>query len=303
MGKATYAAFDAAGDPDQFSELEKQGLFAWQPRKYYHSENNSGGDLKAGGAVNIFGRINREFERDGILRINTGEFDPIAGCTFQEQAWLAYNKNQTQSMGLAPKPGDFFYYFSLYKSLVSVPDRETQMFDGLDPTLTGLADYPANGSFFLRRKLDQVKECVNQAIQEFRTDNPVSASKPLLESLSILHEIRSGLEKEDLESIAKKAIDFYLAGKIKDFEKVAAQCLGLRLECLADTARITPGQPFRLSSKLWNHRDIQIHDAIFKIGCPGGWKIHSIQPRFRTQIKKANLIKQLQTKFLRLHIL
>jgi LmbE family N-acetylglucosaminyl deacetylase len=277
VGKATYEAFDAAGDPDRFPELEKQGLVPWQPRKFYHSENNSGGDLKAGGAVNILGRINPDLERDGILRINTGEFDPFAGCTYQEQAWLAYNKNQTQSMGLAPKPGDFFYYFSLYKSLVAVPDRETEIFDGLDPTLTGLADYPGNGPPSLRRKLDKIKDRVNQAILEFRADNPISASKPLLESLTILREIKSSLENKGLDGSVQKTLDLYLERKIKNFEEVTVQCLGLRLECLMDTSRITPGQPFRLSSKLWNHQNINIDRVIFNIGSPGDWKIRSIQ--------------------------
>ena len=277
VGKATYEAFDAAGDPDRFPELEEQGLAPWQPRKFYHSENNSGGDLKAGGAVNIFGKINPDFERNGILRINTGEFDPIAGCTYQEQAWLAYNKNQTQSMGLAPEPGDFFYYFSLYKSLVSVPDREKEMFDGLDPTLTGLADYPGNGSPSLRNKLEKIKYRVNQTIQEFRADNPINASKLLLESLSMLHEIRKELQDDGLDDTAQNAIDLYLGRKIKDFEEVSAQCLGLRLECLTDTARVTPGQQFRLSSKLWNHRNIKIDRVIFNIGVPGDWNVHSIE--------------------------
>jgi LmbE family N-acetylglucosaminyl deacetylase len=276
VGIATYEAFDAAGDPGRFSELEKQGLPPWQPRKFYHSENNSGGDLKAGGAVNIFGKINPEFERKGMLRINTGEFDPVSGCTYQEQAWLAYNKNQTQAMGLTPKPGDFFYYFSLYKSLVRVPDREKEMFDGLDSTLTGLADYPANDSLSLRKKLTDVKNCVNQAIEEFRQDDPVRASKPLLESLSILHGIRKDLVKKEFDGSARKALDLYLTGKIKDFEKAAVRCLGLRLECLTDTARITPGQQFFLSSKLWNHRDIKIDKVIFNIAAPDDWKIQSI---------------------------
>ncbi len=232
--------------------------------------------MKAGGAVNIFGKLNPDFERSGILRLNTGEFDPFAGCTYQEQAWLAYNKNQTQSMGLAPEPGDFFYYFSLYRSLVPVPDKETEMFDGLDPTLTGLADYPANGSSSLRKELEKIKDRVKLAIQEFRSDNPISASVPLLDSLSMLRDIRKNLEDEGLDGTAQKAIDFYLGRKITDFEKVTGQCLGLRLESLTDTARITPGQKIHLSSKLWNHRNIKIDKVIFNIGAPGDWKIHAI---------------------------
>lgn len=276
VGKSTYEAFDAAGDPGRFPEFEQQGLAPWKPRKFYYSENNSGGDLKVGGAINILGRINPELERNGILRINTGEFDPFAGCTYQEQACLAYNKNQTQSMGLAPEPGDFFYYFSLYKSLVSIPDRETEMFDGLDPTLTGLADYPANGSPSLRKDLERIKAHVQQAVSEFRADNPISVSKPLLEGLSMLRQLRTGLGNKSLEVTAQKAIALYLDRKIKDFEEVTAQCLGLRLECLVDTARVTPGQHFCLSSKLWNHRDINVEKVKFNIGSHGDWKIRSV---------------------------
>ena len=157
VGQATIMAFEAAGDPEQFPELKAQGLAAWQPLKFYHSMDNSGGDLTAGGAGNFSGRINPSLEKDGVLRVNTGEFDPIAGRTYQERAWIAYNKHQTQAMGLAPAPGDFFYYFSLYKSLITLPDRETNIFDGLDPSLTGLADHPGNGSSFLSKYLEEIK--------------------------------------------------------------------------------------------------------------------------------------------------
>ncbi len=85
--------------------------------------------------------------------------------------------------------------------------------------------------------------------------------------------IAKSLEKENMDRIAQTAIDLYLARKIKDFEDVAAKCLGLRLECLTDTARITPGQHFRLSSKLWNHHNIQIDQAVFNISSPENWKI------------------------------
>jgi len=278
VGKATLEAFEAAGDPDQFPEHEAQGLAAWQPQKFYHSLNNSGGDLMVGGAANIFGCVNQEFECNGVLRINTGEFDPIAGNTYQEQAWLAYNEHKTQSMGMKPAPGDFFYYFSLHKSLVPVPGLETEMFDGLDPTLTGLADYPGHGSPSLRKRLEEVKAGVNEAIQEFESHDPMKASTPLLGSLSMLREMRGNLTQEGLNPVALQAIDAYLLRKIKAFEKVAAQCLGLRLECLTDAARITPGQQFRVSSRLWNHRHIHIDHTALSMSTPDGWKTRPVEP-------------------------
>lgn len=99
----------------------------------------------AGGAVNLRGCLNPEFERDGILRINTGSFDPVAGISFQARAWLAYNHHKTQAIGLAPAPGNFFYYFSLFKSLVPVSGREESIYDGLDPTALFLPHFRPPG--------------------------------------------------------------------------------------------------------------------------------------------------------------
>ena len=276
VGWAATEAFEAAGDPEQFPELEAQGLASWQPLKFYHSTNNSGGDFTSGGAANFSGRINEDLDRRGVLRINTGEFDPIAGRTYQEQAWLAYNNHKTQAMGLVPAPGDFFYYFSLHKSLVSVPETETNFFDGLDPSLTGLADYPGEGSSSMRIKLEHVKTKANESIRKFQANDPMDASKPLLEGLSSLREIRAGLAKEGLNDNAQKAIDMYLSRKIEDFEGVAAQCLSLNLECLTDHARVNPGQKFRIISRLWNHRGIKIDKATFTLLVPDGWEVQSI---------------------------
>jgi len=35
--------------------------------------------------------------------------------------------------------------------------------------------------------------------------------------------------------------------------------------------RVTPGQQFRISSLLWNHRDAQIDRATFALRLPDGW--------------------------------
>jgi LmbE family N-acetylglucosaminyl deacetylase len=279
VGQAAQEAFEVAGDPNQYTELKAQGLAAWQPLKFYHSMDNSGGDLTSGGALNLSGLPNPELERDGILRINTGEFDPIAGSTYQERAWIAYNEHKTQAMGLAPGPGDFFYYFYLQKSLVSVPKRETSFFDGLDPSLTGLADHLGNGSPFLRNYLEEIKDRTREALRDFRADDPIEASTSLLEGLSLLRETSARLEKADLDNETKQAFGWYLARKIKDFEKVTARCLGLELECLSGRSRIIPGEQFQVSSSLWNHRGTQIDKTAFALCLPEGWQARSLEPQ------------------------
>ena len=161
VGRAALEALELAGDPDAFPELQVQGVAVWQPLKLYHSTTE---DWQPG-EDGSFGIVDPQWERAGAVRINSGEFDPIAGRTFQEQAWMAFNKYQTQAMGFLPTPDDYFYYFALHKSLASVPDQESSLFDGLDPSLTGLTDYTGNGSSALRSALEQVKAHVHAALQ------------------------------------------------------------------------------------------------------------------------------------------
>src|SRR5439155_15036894 len=109
VGQIAPEAFEAAGDPGAFPELRAQGLAAWQPLKLYQSTM---GDFQPGQVGVTFGQVDPRFEDDGFIRINTGELDPTAGSTYQEQAWNAINSHRTQGLGLAPAPGDFYYYLA-----------------------------------------------------------------------------------------------------------------------------------------------------------------------------------------------
>jgi LmbE family N-acetylglucosaminyl deacetylase len=272
VGQAALQAFEAAGDPNRFPELKAQGLAAWQPLKFYYSADNSRGDLTVGGALNLSGQLNPHLEKPGVLRINTGEFDPVSGKTYQERAWMAYNKHQTQAMGLPPAPGDFYYYFSLIKSLVPAPERESDIFDGIDPSLTGLADYVENGFPFLRGRLERIKKKMTEALNQYRADDPMKASSCLLEALSMSREICEAMAREGLHNEAAQAVYSYLSRKTADLEEVTAECLGLRLECLSERPRVIPGHRFQVSVSLWNHGKVPIDSVTFKALLPEGWE-------------------------------
>lgn len=272
VGQAMFEAFEAAGDPNRFPELASQGLVPWQPLKFYHSTNNSGGDLTAGGAVNASGLLNAAFEKDGFLRVNTGEFDPVAGMTYQQRAWMAYNQHKTQSMGLAPAPGDFYYYFSLHKSLVPVPPRESGLFDGMDPSLSGLAHYPGNGSSSLKGALERIAQKAAEALCSYRVEDPQKAVLSLLEGLDCLRELCSDLKREEMDGTAREALDRYLSRKLVNFEATVARCAGLELECITERPRIVPGDKCRVSARLWSHLGSEVEKADFDVRLPQGWQ-------------------------------
>ena len=270
VGQVTLEAFEAAGDPAVFEDQLTQGLAPWQSRKLYYS---TGGDWQPG-EDGDFGLRQPELDDKGLLRINTGEFDPISGRTYQELAWLAINKYQTQAMGFVPNQDDFYYYYQLDKSLSPTPPSETSFYDGIEPSITGLADYPGAGSEVIRSSLEDIRQSAEKAFELFRIENPVQAGEAVMEGLSKLRELRADLKDEKLESEAHHGLNAYLARKIVDFENVAAKCLGLQLECLADRARMTPGQHFQVTSQVWNHSQLQIERMSFNLRLSDGWESH-----------------------------
>lgn len=270
VGLVTPEAFAAAGDPHKYPELREHGLVAWQPRKLYLSTM---GDWQPGEEVE-FGKIIPAFERAGVVRLNTGEFDAIAGRTYQEQAWIAFNSHRSQAMGFSPEMGDFYYYYTLHTSLVPSSERETDLYDGLDATLTGLTEYPGDGSDFLNHYLAQIKAKAADALASYRPDAPTEAVTPLLEGLTLLRECQAALADRPGNDEARQALHQYLGRKIVAFETAAAQCLGLRLECLTDDAHITPGQPFHLSARLWgHHHPVGVDRVDFSPCLPEGWRV------------------------------
>ena len=260
IGAATVEAFDAAADPARFPEL---GLPAWQASKFYQSTD---GDWQAG-EQHTSGQPRPELECDGYLRIDTGEHDPIAGMSFWQQAALALNCHQTQAMGFVPDAGSYFYYYRLKKSLVPTPARERTLYDGLDPTLIGLATYPGGGApSDCRRTLETILAKVDAALLHFRPDNPTAAAGPLVEGLERLRRWRT--QVDDIQPLGRQ-LDY----KIASFEDAILGCLGLDVECVAERTHVTPGERVRIRGRLLNPLDVHVDATRLSLCVPDRWEI------------------------------
>ncbi|HVE76249.1 MAG TPA: cyclic nucleotide-binding domain-containing protein [Actinomycetota bacterium] len=266
IGIATYEAFDLAADETRFPELTGYGLGPWQPLKLLHSGS---GDWTPGQSGGAFGAVDESLEQQGAVRINAGEFDPAAGRTFQEQAWIGFNEHKTQAMGNLPAPGDFLYYFKLHSSLVG--DRTDDLFDGIDTSLAGLADHPGAGNEVLRAVLENAASSAKEAFDAFTLQRPNTAAKALLEGIGHLGEARTKLHSLELGQSAGESIDRYLSRKEHDFESAAALCLGLELECTTEDGRVFPGQSFKVSARLRNNGGVTVDKASFSLDMPDDW--------------------------------
>jgi LmbE family N-acetylglucosaminyl deacetylase len=250
VGIAVKEAFTAAGDPTRFADLEQVGLAPWQPRKLYQSMM---GDWQPGEDVEL-GIRRPELERADCLPVNTGGFDPIAHLTYQEQGALALNEHLTQGYGNVPIAGDHYLYLRLAQvAPESDLDGATELYEGIDPTLTGLADYPGRGAVELRSELEALKEITAAAAGGFRVEEPWRVSAELLELVRRHRELGTRLGDLGLSSNSQQALARYLRRKRLDATAVAAGCLGLRLQADVDRDELTPGQSVRVATRLWSY--------------------------------------------------
>ena len=272
IGLATPEAFDAAADATLFPELD---LPAWRTPKLYQS---TGGDWQPG-EENSLGKRQPEFERDGFVRIDTGELDLIAGLTYQQQAWMAFNCHQTQAMGFLPIRGSFYYYYRLKESRVPTQPREGFFYDGLDPTLLGLLDYPGGGLPDLRKTLEAVGVSVDTALLRLRPDDPSAAVGALLEGLDLLRRLRAQIDSETGATYDARPLARQVDYKIASFEDVVIGCLGLDAECIAERAHVAAGECVRIVATLWNSRGVRIDASHFRMILPAGWKVTNVTPK------------------------
>ena len=268
IGLVAREAFDAAGDGERFAEL---GLPPWRPAKLYRSV---AGDWQPGEDA-AFGVIVDEHERAGFLRVDTGMVDPVTGLTYQEQAHLAVNRHRSQGIGFAPEPGPYYFYYRLEHASEPSVGRETSFFDGCDPLLTGLADYPGTHVDDLRERLGRVVDLVYDASEVFRPDRPSEAVAPLLGGLAEIRSVRHDLSTSVPDDRAL-ALDGALARKEQDFEDVIAACSYLRAECLLDRPRITPGRDVMVTVRVWagQGKPASVEDSSLDV--PADWTVQHV---------------------------
>ena len=267
IAEATTEAFGAAGDPDRFQELAELGLTPWQPRRLYQSV---GGDWTPEQDLAALGAVRKDLEREGLVRIDAGRLDPIGGRTFQEEGWAALNEHRSQGMAMLPGAGHFIYYYRLVARSDIDPGRggaaPTGLFDGFDPSLTGLADHADSGSAWLRGGLEPVKSGAEQALAALRAVDAHAAGHHLLVGASTLRDTISQLDSR--LGGAAAGLSAYLQRKLDDFDAATAACLGLRLECRSAGSRVIPGQSFDAQARLWNFGSRPIEVESLRLNAP-----------------------------------
>ncbi len=270
-GLITQLAFQAAGDPDVYPEQIKEGLRPWQPFKVY-----------MGGV--------RENE-NWTVRIDSGEYSPYLGDSFDNLARLGLSFQRSQNSGrFNPGSGpNYGYYTRVGTRLPSTPDKESSIFDGLNASYSGLFSTLGRRSpAGVGDQLARVDGAFGRATADFTMTNPAAAVPGLSAALQFIREAIAKSAGED-EAL------FVLRIKEQQTEEAITACLGLELTATAQPAGLAepsgpfaafaappamaapvPGQTFEVRARLANRGRLAVAPAEITLEAATGWAATSI---------------------------
>src|SRR5690242_7130712 len=239
-GQMAQEAFKAAGDPLMFPEQLKEGLRPWKPvkdyarvpfaritekgiydyadGKYYPAEFNN----YTNGTV-VKGELSTAVE------IPEGEFNPLLGLTYEQVSRLGLGHQRSQNGGTGmPPPEDQLSPYHRFASLVSVPEKESTFFDGVDVSLAGIASLAKGGDVSsLSQGLTQINASVDKALHDFSAQHPEAIAGTLAEGLKATNDLFDKVTSSNLSDDSKYDISHELKVKQVQFENALAESLGV----------------------------------------------------------------------------
>ncbi|MFA5909069.1 MAG: PIG-L family deacetylase [Vicinamibacterales bacterium] len=254
--RLTLEAFRAAADPGKFPEQIKEGLRAWQPKKFYYTAGfpSTRADARSGQAAAPNAPL---VEAPTMLQFAGGDsFDPVLGRTYNELAGEARSMHKCQGMSqLLPAPAPMtgggpmgpggVRNYRLRDTVLAggVGRQEREVFEGVDTGLRSLLAFAgANAPAELGARLDTIGATVADARKALAAGGTNAAVAPLARGLRALRELRAGLAAMGLSDDARFEIDFRLAQKEPQFSQALMLAADVRLDALAQDGLVPAGQ-------------------------------------------------------------
>ena len=267
--------FEAAGDPNQFPEQIREGLLPWKPLKYYAH-------------VPFFGPEASKITR--TVGIPSGDYDPVLGLSYLQMSreGLAYQKSQNGG-GSIPAAGKVSSDYHRFGSNVRAQDQETSFFDGIDVSLTGIADLARDKDrAVLRQSLRKIDDATEEAIAAFSAAHPEKCAPFLATGLKETQNLIERVRQSELSQEEKHNVLHELEIKRVQFNNVLVESLGIAIRAVVepdhevnplfamflgdpDTFRLAiPGQSFGVRVSLANQTAENVNVSRMYLDGPDG---------------------------------
>ncbi|MFN8007016.1 MAG: PIG-L family deacetylase [Terriglobia bacterium] len=263
-GQLAREAFRAAGEPNRFPELSQQGLTPWKISKLY---------------------IRASKADEATLTINTGQYVPLLGCSFQELASVGYGFHRSQGNGdtYAP-PGQFDFHLRL---VYPENAQDKGLLDSLDLKLDGLPrllDPGFPNRQLIEEMIQSTDHRIQEAVENFRPEDFSGTVGPLVEGILALRRAQETLasKSEIGKNNTRGDLLFLLQDKEKDFTKALNLATGLYVEGLAEASSVTPGQTFAVRVTVVNRSAEKIELNELGLEAEKGWAVSTQKPGLRS---------------------
>ena len=250
VGYLTPKAFAAAADPEQFPEQIEAGLPPWQAGKLYVSE--------------------RGLNREGLLIINTGQYDPPTGRSYFEIGMHGRSQQKTQQMGSLELRGRQDSRLRLIESAVETPAKETSVFDGIDTTIRGIGRFESGTNRSLSRRLVRLEEILAALPTSYRPLEPHQLIPALVRALGTAREARQAANAFDTRRL--------LDEKIREIEAALVMAAGVRIDALSETETLIPGESVNVAVRVYSPDSASVDVPRVGLRTPAGWATDELSP-------------------------
>jgi LmbE family N-acetylglucosaminyl deacetylase len=245
-GEIAQEVFAAAGDPNMFPEQIRAGLRPWSPVKMYARVpifpiSEKGMFDSATGKylpVRFYDFIHKAWSEGPLstnLEIPEGGSDPVLGAGFTQIARQGWSLQKSQNGGGGiPLAGPVAAPYHRFGSTIAASDKEQSYFDGIDVSLTGIAELcgPAakEDSAFLKEGLGRINSTVERAMAGFSVSEPEKIAPVLAEGLKETNALLAQVASSRLSDQAKYDVTYELRSKRDQFQKAIIQALNFSIE-------------------------------------------------------------------------
>jgi LmbE family N-acetylglucosaminyl deacetylase len=218
-GILCHEVFEAAADPKRFPE-QLRYVQPWQAKRLVESSGFSGF------GVSITAPPGMTAGGPPAGSVETGEFNPILGYSYDELAVLSRSMHHSQGTGAMRRPGPSRSDFALLKGAPSKSD----LFEGVDTSWNRL---PGGAP---------VGQLLDEAIRTFEPKHPEKIIPLLAKARPLIAAINDPLAKV----------------KLAEMDEVLAMCAGVWAEAQAEKPEVSPGQPLKVTTTVLNRSNADV---------------------------------------------
>src|SRR5215469_10703216 len=124
-------------------------------------------------------------ELSASVEVPEGDYNPLLGLNYEQVSRIGLGNQRSQNGGTGMPPAEEqMSPYHRFASLVSVPEKESNFFDGIDVSLVGIASLAQGGDpAFLKDSLTRINSLVEKATHDFSAQRPESIASTLAEGL------------------------------------------------------------------------------------------------------------------------